>query len=128
MYEFFEQLLQSRGVTTAEVCRATGIEQATISTWKKRRGILGAEYLLKIARYFDVPMEYFLGGKFVVMNDETKEVEQSEEYYINDEAKDYAQFLFSNPEYRVLFDASKKVKKEDLQKALRAIGLFIDEE
>lgn len=127
MYEFFERLLQEKGVTTAEVCQATGIGQATISTWKRRRGVLGAEYLLKLAKYFQVPMEYFLGGELIEWNPETQEIVQTDEYYINDEAKDMAQFLFANPEYRVLFDASRKVKPEDLQKALKAIGIFIDE-
>lgn len=36
-------------------------------------------------------------------------------YYINDDAKDIAQFLYENPDYKVLFDASRKVKKEDIQ-------------
>ena len=36
-------------------------------------------------------------------------------YYLNDDARDLAQFLFSNPEYKVLFDASRKVKREDIE-------------
>lgn len=36
-------------------------------------------------------------------------------YYMNADARDLAQFLFDNPEYKVLFDASRKVKKEDIQ-------------
>lgn len=127
MYEFFEKLLQIRGVTASEVCKATGIGTNTISNWKKRNGILGAEYLLKIAKYFGVQMEYFLGGEQIEWNPETQEIVQTDDYYINDEAKEVAQFLFANPEYRVLFDASRKVKPEDLQKALKAIGLFIEE-
>jgi transcriptional regulator with XRE-family HTH domain len=35
-------------------------------------------------------------------------------YYLNDDAKEMAQFLYDNPEYKVLFDASRKVKKEDI--------------
>ena len=40
--------------------------------------------------------------------------ETSETYYINDDAREMAQFLFENPEYKVLFDASRKVSKEDI--------------
>ena len=36
-------------------------------------------------------------------------------YYLNEDARDMAQFLFENPEYKVLFDASRKVKPEDIQ-------------
>ena len=35
-------------------------------------------------------------------------------YYLNEDARELAQFMFENPEYRVLFDASRKVKKEDI--------------
>ena len=35
-----------------------------------------------------------------------------------------AQFLFDNPDYKVLFDASRKVKKEDIEKVKRMIDLM----
>lgn len=124
MYEYFEQLLQKHNVSVTDVCNATGIKQSTMSNWKSRRTILSAELLLKIAKYFDVPMEYFLGGDMIEKNPDTQEVVQKEEYYINDDAKEMAQFLFSNPEYRVLFDASRKVKAEDLEKAVKMLGLL----
>ena len=40
--------------------------------------------------------------------------ETTVQYYMNNDARDMAQFLFENPEYKVLFDASRKVKKEDI--------------
>ena len=40
---------------------------------------------------------------------------QNNSYYFNDDARDLAEFLYANPEYRVLFDASRKVKKDDIQ-------------
>lgn len=33
MYEIFEQLLQSYGITAYKFCKDTGISQSTISTW-----------------------------------------------------------------------------------------------
>lgn len=38
-----------------------------------------------------------------------------ESYYLNDDAKDLAEFLYKNPNYKVLFDASRKVKPEDIE-------------
>lgn len=49
-------------------------------------------------------------------------------YYANSQASEFANFLLNNPEYKVLFDASRKVKPEDISKALKAIGIFIDED
>ena len=44
---------------------------------------------------------------------EDESVEDS--YYLNDDARELAEFMFKNPEYKVLFDASRKVKKEDIE-------------
>lgn len=40
--------------------------------------------------------------------------EHEESYYFNEDARELAEFMFKNPEYKVLFDASRKVKKEDI--------------
>ena len=45
-------------------------------------------------------------------------------YYLDDEAKDMAQFLYDNPEYKVLFDASRKVKKEDIEFVKQMLDRF----
>ena len=66
MYDRYEALLKEKGVSTYQVCNATGINQTTISMWKKRgqndpkkKASLKAEQLVKLAKYFEVPMEYF---------------------------------------------------------------------
>lgn len=57
-----------------------------------------------------------------------KRTDDTDSYYLNPEAQEMAQFLFENPEYKVLFDASRKVKPEDLKKAVTALGLFSEED
>lgn len=48
-------------------------------------------------------------------SDLISEKEETEEsYYFNEDARELAEFMFKNPEYKVLFDASRKVKKEDI--------------
>lgn len=56
MYEIFEKLLKERGVTAAEVSAATGIKQNVLSNWKKRRGHLNFENMMKIAAFFEIPV------------------------------------------------------------------------
>ena len=48
----------------------------------------------------------------IVKSDKTT---KQAEYYLDDEAREYAEFLHKNPEYKVLFDASRKVKKKDIE-------------
>lgn len=50
--------------------------------------------------------------------------ETDNSYYINEDAKELAQFLFENPEYRVLFDAAKDVSAEDLEMVKTIIDKF----
>ena len=106
MYEVFEQLLQKFGVTTADVCKATGIGQSTMSNWKSRRNLLSGKNAQLIADYFGVSVDYLMTGK---------EKEGGERYYLNDETSEIAQEIFENKELRLLFDAAKDAQPEDLQ-------------
>ena len=120
MYDIFAKLLELHNVTIADVCRATGISQSVISNWKKRKNQLSAKNLQLVADYFGVSVKYMLTGE--------TDKEKESGYYFNESAAEYAQFVFENPEYKVLFDASRKVKAQDIKKALKAIGIFIEDE
>lgn len=48
MWEIFQRLCEEKGVTSADVSRATGIGQSTLGNWKKRRNILNAKAAQKI--------------------------------------------------------------------------------
>jgi len=48
----------------------------------------------------------------------------SDYYYLNDAAREMAQFMFENPEYKVLFDASRKVSKEDIDTVKAILDKF----
>lgn len=62
MYEMFEKLLKAKGIRAADFARATGISEATISTWKKR-GTISAKHVKTICDYFSVPADALLGLK-----------------------------------------------------------------
>lgn len=113
MYEYFELFLRLRNITAAEVCRKTNISTSTISTWKKRGNALDANLLLKIAKVLDCTIDDLMGAGSIEWDPKRKEMVENEDYYI-EEAKEYAQFLFKHPEHRALFDASMKVKQDDI--------------
>ena len=106
MYEVFEHLLQKFGVTTAEVCKATGIGQSTMSNWKSRRNMISGKNAQLIADYFGVSVDYLMTGR---------EKEGGEEYYLNDETREIAQEIFENPDLKSLFDMSRKMPPERLR-------------
>ena len=71
-----------------------------------RKGVFPGDRLQEIADYLNLSIEYIMTGA------ECDPVEES--YYLNEDARELAEFMFKNPEYKVLFDASRKVKKEDI--------------
>lgn len=106
MYEIFEQLLQSYGITAYKFCKDTGISQSTISTWKKKGNLINGEMAKVIAEYFHVSVDYVMTGE---------EKEGGEKYYLNEETAEMAQALFENKDLRVLFNAAKDASPEDLK-------------
>lgn len=60
MYEKFAQLLADRNVTAYAVAKGTGLYPGTFSDWKAGRYNPKLPKLKKIAKFFNVPVEYFL--------------------------------------------------------------------
>ena len=81
-----------------------GFDKSTVSSWCSGNRVPKIDVIIDIAKYLHVNVGDLIEDN---RNDET--------YYLNPEARDMAQFLFENPEYKVLFDASRKVKPEDIQ-------------
>lgn len=60
MYEKFVALLEKTNKTPYRVAKDTGISETALSNWKRNICNPSLETLKKIARYFDVPIDYFV--------------------------------------------------------------------
>lgn len=60
MYQKYMDLRDKKGLSDYRVSCDTGIAKSTFSDWKSGRSKPKAEKLLKLAKYFKVPLEYFL--------------------------------------------------------------------
>ena len=105
MYEIFEELLVKNRVTAYKVAKETGIATATLTQWKNGTSVPKQDKLQKIADFFGVTVDYLMG----IERDETIQ------YYLNDETREIAQEIFDNKDLKILFDASRKAKPEDLK-------------
>lgn len=104
IYEKVTMLREKQGLSQSELERKANLSKGTITNWKNRKPNMTS--IEKVANALGYDVAYFI-------SDEEKD--ENDVYYLNDDAREMAQFMFDNPEYKVLFDASRKVKKEDIQ-------------
>lgn len=111
-------LLASRNKMQLEVAEAIGVSQQAFSTWCTGRNLPRMGKIQRLADYFGVQKSDLLEDKS----------HEDEHYYIDDAAREYARFLHDNPEYGVLFDASRKIKAEDIDIVRQLLDKFKEAE
>ncbi len=104
LFDRVKQLCISKGTSLSKMEKEIGISSGASYKWKNSSPSM--EVLEKMSRYFGVSVDYILTGN---------ESNTDTPYYLNDDARKMAQFMFENPEYKVLFDASRKVSKDDIE-------------
>lgn len=63
MYEIYQRLLDEKGLKNADVARATGISNMTLSDWKRGKSVPKSDKMRKIAEYLNVSVDYLMTGK-----------------------------------------------------------------
>ncbi len=107
--------LEMCDMTQAELAKRLGVGNATVSDWVNARK---SPRMSKV----DAMCEIFHCKRSDFMNDEPKDTEET--YYINEETARVAQELFENKNLRMLFDAAKDSKPQDLQMAAEMLRRF----
>lgn len=109
-YENYAKLKEAKGVNDFAVSKATGIAPATMSDWKNGRTEPKIDKLQKIADYFNVSIEYLMTGK-----DTEKVSDSGKKYYFSDETAELAQRAFEDKSTRILMDATRDLKPDDMK-------------
>ena len=112
MYEVFDKLRKNAGFTLAEVSKRTNIAPSTLTDWRAGRYTPKADKLKRIADLFGVSVEYLMTGK-----DTEKESYSGKKYYFSDETAEIAQAVFDDPDLRLLFQASRDCRPENIRLA-----------
>ena len=63
MYEYYQKLLDEKGLKNADVARATGISNMTLSDWKRGKSEPKTKNMQKIADFLGTTVAYFTTGK-----------------------------------------------------------------
>ena len=104
----FKNLRIKSGLTQQEMASRLNISRSSIGMYESGEREPSFELLEAIADYFNVDMNYLLGK-----HDLSEHIPQG--YFLYVDARGLAQFMYENPEYKVLFDTTRKVKREDIE-------------
>lgn len=108
--EYIRQLKKEKKMTSQMISDSSGIPKSTID-----KILVGAtkdpklETLRAIANALGCRMEDFVDDPLPA-----KTPAEQPDYYLSDEVSKMAQEIYDNPELRILFDASRKLEKEDI--------------
>lgn len=99
--------LKKRDKTQADLARYMKVSSATASDWCNGNKMPRTDKIWSICTWLGLEIDDLLKERDPNAEDAS--------YYLNDDIRELAQFLFDKPEYKVLFDVARKVKKEDIQ-------------
>ena len=99
-FDVIKSLCKNRGISVAALEKDLGYGNGSLAKAK----VIPSDRIYEIAKYFNVSMEYLMG-----------EESNNESYYFNEETRDMAQKIFEHKELRMLFDAARDAKPEDLE-------------
>lgn len=102
-------------MTQSDLAKLLGVSTQSVSNWCKGTKSPRMDKVDSMCKIFNCRRSDLIEDK--------KEPSTEEQYYLDPDARDMAQFLFENPEYKVLFDASRKVKKEDIEFVKKMLDL-----
>lgn len=102
MAKNIKRLMELKGKDRNDVCNDLGFKYTTFTDWINANTYPRIDKIEMMANYFGVTKADLVEEK------------SDTDYYLDKDSAEAAQFLFENPEYKVLFDASRKVKKEDI--------------
>ena len=105
-------------MTMKEVADKVGVSEGTVSRWESGDiANMRRDKIMALAKVLDLSPN-------VIMEWDDTEPEPEQHYYLDDDAREMAEFMLNNPDYKVLFDASRKVKKEDIEIVRKIIEKF----
>lgn len=109
------RIMIDKGISQEELSRRSGIPQGTLSMWMNGKRIPRMPNIDALAEHLGVTREDIVGKELK---------EPTLPYYLNEETAKIAQEAYDNPELRLLFDASRNAKPEDIRFAIEMLEKF----
>ena len=95
-------VMQENNINQVELSKILGVSESTVGKWILCKAIPRMGVIQKLSDYFHVGKSYFI------------EEDANTGYYTDPTVNAYAEQLRTNPNMRLLFDATKDMSKEDI--------------
>lgn len=106
------ELRTSRGISQATLAKELGLSTGLIGMYEAGKRMPSVEAQEQLADYFNVSLDYLMGRDSGSM------------YYLHPETARVAQELLENKDMRILFDAARDSKPDDLRMAADMLKRF----
>lgn len=110
--------LQERDKSQVELAKYMKVSSPTVSDWVNGKKMPRADKLQSISNWLSIDLSDLL------MNKGDNSPEQDSPYYLNPETAQIAQQVFDDPNLRILFDAARDVKPENICLAAEMLKRF----
>lgn len=114
--ENLNKIMQLRNKTQSDIVNDLGLNKSAVSTWVNGTRLPRMDKVDLLAQYFHVNRSDLI--------EEKTDNDTSDPYYIDPEVAEIAQAIKDNPGKRALFDATRDVSKEDIEKVLQIINVI----
>ncbi len=108
-----KELRLKHNYTGEEIGRKLQVSKSAISMWEKDLRSPSADLIEKFATIYGVSTDYLITGK--------ESTSTKDGYYHDPEAAEYAEYLRTRPEAKLLFSASRDMSKEDMEEVVNYI-------
>ena len=121
--EKIKELREEKGMTLEEVGNIVGVGKSTVRKWET--GMIAnmrRDKIAKLASALGTTPAYLMGW-----TEETSPESPTDgqgKYYLNDETARVAQEVFDDPDLRMLFNAARDAKPEDIRLAAEMLKRF----
>ena len=108
------RIMIDKGISQAELSKRSGIQQGTLSMWMNGTRIPRMHNIDTLCEYLGCSRADLVG----------ETLPEEKPYYLNEETAKIAQEVFDNPETRMLLDASRNARPEDIRLAAEMLKRF----
>lgn len=120
------EVRKNNGLSQQELADMIHVSKQAISQYERGVRKPDLDTLTALGDVLNVSIDYLTGQSDVTMRllDSEGLKKVSEPYYFDDDARDLAEFMFRNPDYKALFHAARNVSAEDLDTVRKIIEKF----